>query len=43
MQQIQPQIADLEVYKDNTAALNQEMMKLMREHKVNPNGRVCFL
>jgi YidC/Oxa1 family membrane protein insertase len=39
MQLIQPQIARLkETYKDNTAALNQEMMKLMKVNKVNPMG-----
>lgn len=39
MQLIQPQIARLkEVYKDKTTQLNQEMMKLMRENKVNPMG-----
>lgn len=39
MQKIQPEIARLkEVYKGNTQALNVEMMKLMRENKVNPMG-----
>ena len=39
MQQIQPEIQRLkEIYKDNTQALNQEMMKLMRDNKVNPMG-----
>jgi len=39
MQKIQPEIARLkEVHKDNTQLLNQEMLKLMRENKVNPMG-----
>ena len=39
MQRIQPEIARLkEIYKDNTQTLNQEMMKLMKENKVNPAG-----
>jgi YidC/Oxa1 family membrane protein insertase len=39
MQMIQPHIARLkEQHKDNTAVLNQEMMKLMRDNKVNPMG-----
>ena len=39
MQTIQPMIQSLrERFKDNPQALNQEMMKLMREQKVNPVG-----
>ncbi len=39
MQKIQPEIARLkEIYKDNTQGLNMEMMKLMKENKVNPMG-----
>jgi YidC/Oxa1 family membrane protein insertase len=39
MQKIQPEIARLkEIYKDNTQQLNQEMLKLMRDNKVNPMG-----
>lgn len=39
MKDIQPQIKDLkEKYKDDTQKLNQEMMQLMKTHKVNPLG-----
>lgn len=39
MQRVQPQIQALkEKYKDNAQALNQEMMKLFKENKVNPMG-----
>lgn len=39
MQTIQPKIQSLrERYKDNPQALNQEMMKMMRDEKVNPIG-----
>ena len=39
MQQVQPKIAKLkEKYKDDSQALNKEVMKLYKEHKVNPFG-----
>jgi YidC/Oxa1 family membrane protein insertase len=39
MQRIQPEIKRIkEIYKDNTQAINQETMKLMKENKVNPAG-----
>ncbi|MCC6276679.1 MAG: membrane protein insertase YidC [Oligoflexia bacterium] len=39
MQKIQPEIKRLqEVYKNDTQKLNAEMMKLMRDNKVNPMG-----
>jgi YidC/Oxa1 family membrane protein insertase len=39
MQRLQPEMKRLkEVYKDNTQAFNQEMMKLYKENKVNPAG-----
>ena len=39
MQQIQPMLTSLrERYKDDAQALNREMMRLMKENKVNPLG-----
>ncbi len=42
MQTVQPKMKELrEKYKDNSALLNTEMMKLYKEEKVNPLGG-CF-
>lgn len=39
MKKIQPQVEQLKKkYKDNSAKLNEEMMKLWKEHNVNPIG-----
>ena len=39
MQRIQPLLNDIrEKYKDNREQLNLQMMKIMKEHKVNPLG-----
>jgi YidC/Oxa1 family membrane protein insertase len=39
MQKIQPMLTELrEKYKDNPTKLNQEMMGIFKEHKVNPMG-----
>lgn len=41
MQKFQPQVAKLkEKYKDDAARLNQETMKLYKEHKINPFARL---